>query len=119
MDCGMRGCWIQRSLVPGIFIYLYEGADIVRLAADYSYGICQNHPFIDGNKRTAFVAMVASLKLNGYRFCASQLEVVNIMESLANGHCSEEETCWEIGENDRIGNLILQSHAESRPYSPR
>lgn len=70
--------------------YLYEGADIVRLAAAYGYGICQNHPFIDGNKRTAFVVMVAFLKLNGYRFRASQLEVVSIMESLADGKVSEE-----------------------------
>ena len=75
--------------------YLYEGADIVRLAAAYGYGICQNHPFVDGNKRTAFVVMVAFLKLNGCKFSASQIEVVSIMEKLADGKCSEEQlTQW-------------------------
>jgi death on curing protein len=71
--------------------YLYEGADIVRLAAAYSYGICQNHPFMDGNKRTAFVVMVAFLKTSGCAFRASQVEVVNTMMQLADGKLSEED----------------------------
>jgi death on curing protein len=75
--------------------YAYEAADIIRLAAAYGYGICQNHPFVDGNKRTAFVVMVAFLKINNCRFHAAQVEVVGIMEKLADGKISEAEfTDW-------------------------
>jgi death on curing protein len=75
--------------------YCYEGADIIRLAAACGYGICQNHPFVDGNKRTAFVVMVAFLKINSCRFHAAQVEVVSIMEQLADGKLSEAElTEW-------------------------
>jgi death on curing protein len=70
--------------------YLYESADIVCLAAAYCCGICQNHPFIDGNKRTAFVVAIAFLKTNGYKFQADQVEVVRMMTNLADGKISEE-----------------------------
>jgi death on curing protein len=75
--------------------YCYEGADIIRLAAAYGYGIFQNHPFVDGNKRTAFVVMVAFLKTNHCRFHAEQVEVVGIMEQLADRKIEEAEfTDW-------------------------
>jgi death on curing protein len=75
--------------------YAYEDADMIRLAAAYGYGICQNHPFVDGNKRTAFVVMVAFLKINDCRFHAAQVEVVGTMEKLADGKISEAEfTDW-------------------------
>jgi death on curing protein len=75
--------------------YAYEDADMIRLGAAYSYGICQNHPFVDGNKRTAFVVMVAFLKINDCRFHAAQVEVVGTMEKLADGKISEAEfTDW-------------------------
>jgi death on curing protein len=70
--------------------YLYESADILRLAAAYGYGICQNHPFVDGNKRTAFVVAIAFLKTNRYKFQADQVEVVQMMTNLADGKISEE-----------------------------
>lgn len=69
--------------------YAYEAADIICLASAYAYGICQNHPFVDGNKRTGFVVMVAFLKINHCRFYAAQVEVVGIMEQLADGKISE------------------------------
>jgi len=75
--------------------YFYQDADITRLSAAYGYGICQNHPFIDGNKRTAFVVLVAFLKTNGYKFYASQLDVVSVMKDLADDKISEETlTAW-------------------------
>lgn len=75
--------------------FFYEKADITRLAAAYGYGICQNHPFIDGNKRTAFVVSVAFLKTNGFQFQASQGDVVYTMQNLADGILSEEAfTAW-------------------------
>lgn len=84
-DAGLLDSAIAR---PKNF-YFYENADLIRLAAAYGYGICQNHPFIDGNKRTAFVVTIAFLKINGFHFQASQVEVVVTMESLADGILSE------------------------------
>lgn len=45
----------------------YGDPDIANLAAAYSFGIAKNHPFVDGNKRTALVAARAFLRINGYR----------------------------------------------------
>jgi death-on-curing protein len=55
------------------------------LAARYARGIVQNHPFIDGNKRTGFMVAALFLELNGYRFEASETEVVIFTRSLAAG----------------------------------
>lgn len=85
-DAGLLDSAITR---PKNFFF-YENADIVRLSAAYGYGICQNHPFIDGNKRTAFVVAIAFIKTNGFKFQASQVEVVRTMENLADGILSEE-----------------------------
>ena len=65
--------------------------DIYRLAADYGYGIARNHPFIDGNKRTAFQVMYVFLKVNGSDLDAPEPEVVLVMQSLAAGEISEDE----------------------------
>lgn len=67
-----------------------EGADIYRLAADYGYGIARNHPFIDGNKRTAFGVMYVFLKVNGPDLDAPEPEVVLVMQALAAGELSED-----------------------------
>lgn len=59
------------------------------LAAMYAHGIARNHPFIDGNKRTAFVAAELFLELNGYQLNATDAECVLIMLSLASGEIDE------------------------------
>ncbi|MEL7421183.1 MAG: type II toxin-antitoxin system death-on-curing family toxin [Cyanobacteria bacterium J06555_3] len=61
------------------------------LAAAYGYGITQNHPFIDGNKRTAYVVMRTFLKLNGYDIQASLAEKYEIWIRLAHNRISEAE----------------------------
>ena len=61
------------------------------LAAAYGFGLCQNHPFRDGNKRVAFVTMVVFLSLNGRSFDAPEPEVVTAMLALASGKSSEKE----------------------------
>ncbi len=53
------------------------------LGAAYAFGIAKNHPFIDGNKRTAFIVMAVFMELNGYSLDAPELEVVVMMERLA------------------------------------
>jgi death-on-curing protein len=63
--------------------------DVYALAAAYGYGLARNHPFIDGNKRTAFVVMLLFLYLNGYRIEASDADKVMIMLKVAAGQIDE------------------------------
>lgn len=66
-------------------------ADLPALAAAYGFGLCQNHPYRDGNKRVAFVVMVVFLELNGLRFDATEPDVVTTMLSVAGGQLSESD----------------------------
>jgi len=68
---------------------LYTGADVIELAAKYTAGIVQNHPFVDGNKRTGFVVGVLFLELNGYRFTASEEDAAQAVLELAAGTIDE------------------------------
>lgn len=68
----------------------YEGADLALLAAAHAFGIARNHPFVDGNKRAAFVTMMLFLRKNGVRFAPSQAEATTIVLGLAAGEVSEE-----------------------------
>ena len=65
--------------------------DLPGLAAAYAVGLSRNHPYIDGNKRIAFLAMVTFLELNGYAFEARDVEIVDTMLALAAGRLSEDE----------------------------
>ena len=73
----------------------YGETDVVQLAALYAIAIARNHPFVDGNKRTAFVALEAFLILNGCRFPATDAEVVVAMLAMASGEMPDEDfTGW-------------------------
>jgi death-on-curing protein len=65
-------------------------ADIATLAAAYGFGIAKNHPFIDGNKRTALAATRTFLLLNGFQLAASQKEKYETFLALAEGNLTEE-----------------------------
>ncbi len=65
--------------------------DLAALAAAYAYGIARNHPFVDGNKRTAFVVCRTFLKLNGQHVAASQEEKYRVFLRLAEGRLDEDE----------------------------
>ncbi len=62
---------------------------IFDLAAAYCFGIIQNHPFVDGNKRTGLLAANAFLHLNGYAFRPDEGETVNIIIAVADGRADE------------------------------
>ena len=66
-------------------------ADLAELAAAYGFGLARNHPFVDGNKRVAFLAMAVFLGLNGTAIECPEVEVVTIMLALAAGELSEDE----------------------------
>lgn len=73
----------------------YGERSLAQLAAAYGEGIARNHPFLDGNKRTAFVAMELFLMLNGQRLAADDASCVLTMLDVAAGEISEEEfTQW-------------------------
>jgi death-on-curing family protein len=80
-------CWNQPSLVQRI---AYGEPDLAELAAAYAYGIARNHPFVDGNKRTAFVVMELFLNLNNVELDARDEECVMIMLQVAEGSITEE-----------------------------
>ena len=67
----------------------YSDADLTEIAAAYAFGIAKAHAFVDGNKRTAFVAAVTFLRMNGYAFRPDPVEGVRMMEDLAAGDVSE------------------------------
>lgn len=67
-----------------------EGIDAASLAAAYAFGIARNHPFLDGNKRTAFVAMELFLNLNGWALNADDADCISTMMSLAAGDLGEK-----------------------------
>jgi death on curing protein len=69
----------------------YGNPDVSALAAAYAYGIARNHPFIDGNKRTAAVVSETFLVMNGYGLNATDAELVVAFLALASGELSEEE----------------------------
>ena len=79
---------LESALVRAKNLWSYEKADPFRMAAAYADGIVRNHPFIDGNKRTGFVAAVLFLESNGYQFRAPEEQAVQMTVSLASGQIS-------------------------------
>lgn len=64
--------------------------DIPVLAAAYGFGLARNHPFIDGNKRIAFIATSLFLRLNRHRLVAERADEVRAMLELSAGRLSEK-----------------------------
>lgn len=85
----------------------YGGADVdlPALAAAYAYGIACNHPFVDGNKRTAAVTCELFLELNGYLLVATDLDMYPVFYGLAAGEISEEELTLWLREHARPGSV--------------
>lgn len=99
-EAGVRDLGLLESaLARPMNISAYEpDADIARLAAAYAFGVAKNHPFIDGNKRTALVACRTFLLLNGFQLTAQPADKYITFLSLAEGTVSEEELAEWIRE---------------------
>jgi len=78
-----------------------EDADLADLAAAYAFGIARSHPFVDGNKRTAFVVADIFLGLNGYEIETTDEDVERTFIRLANGKVSEKKLAEWIREHMR------------------
>jgi len=83
------GTSLDSALARPRNLVAYGAPDRADLAAAYGYGIARNHPFVDGNKRTAFVAAELFLMLNGFRLDASDSDCVIVMLAVAAGDIDE------------------------------
>ncbi|ANJ74036.1 type II toxin-antitoxin system death-on-curing family toxin [Ralstonia insidiosa] len=86
-DAGLLASALARP--RHLFAYAENGVSLTQLAAAYAFGIARNHPFVDGNKRTAFVVSLLFLRLNGYAVTASQEAKYETFLALADGSLSE------------------------------
>lgn len=94
---GLDGMRDERAFLSALnkprnlFAYGQPAPDLYALAAAYGFGLARNHPFADGNKRTALIAMRLFLKLNGAEFSASAEEKYRMIVALAAGDLLENE----------------------------
>jgi death-on-curing protein len=78
-----------------IWAYADSHSSLFRLAAAYAFGISSNHPFTDGNKRSALVVSFAFIDVNGFEVTASQEDAFLTILGLAAGEVSEDQlTAW-------------------------
>ncbi|WP_031304850.1 type II toxin-antitoxin system death-on-curing family toxin [Sphingobium quisquiliarum] len=91
-DDGMRDHGLLDSaMTRPVNLAGYGEPDVADLSAGYAFGIARNHPFVDGNKRTAAVVSETFLMLNGYALAATDAELVVAFVALAGGELSEVE----------------------------
>jgi len=97
--CGVRDPSALASALARPFNrWAYDEGDFAQLAAAFAFGIARNHPFVDGNKRTAWVAARLFLRRNGRKLAFDEGEAVAFMRALAAGELSEEElAAWFRG----------------------
>lgn len=76
--------------------------DYAELAAAYGVALAKNHPFVDGNKRVAFLSVGVFLMLNGHRLTATQVDATLIMFAVAAGEIDEPAFAEWIRQNSRL-----------------
>ena len=96
-DAGLLDSALQRPRN----VAAYGDPDVAGLAASLAFGIARNHPFVDGNKRTAFVAAATIIGANGSRFEASEPDVVLTFVALAAGDLGEDDLAGWFRRNIR------------------
>ena len=90
---------LESALGRPINKFTYGEFDLANLAAAYGFGIARNHPFVDGNKRAAFGALIVFLGLNDIDFLVPPESATAIILSLAAGEVSEESLTRWIRDN--------------------
>jgi len=79
----------------------YGAPSVFDIAAAYAFGIAKNHPFVDGNKRTAFVTAALFLELNGYSLLADEPAATATMLAFAAGEVGESEYANWLQDNSK------------------
>ncbi len=82
---------LESALARPVNRWAYGADDPAVLAAAYAFGIARNHPFVDGNKRTAWVSARLFLALNAHRLTFEPADAIRTVLALAAGELSEEE----------------------------
>jgi death on curing protein len=83
---------LESALARPINQFHYDNeVDFAHLAAAYAFGIARNHPFVDGNKRAAFLAIGLFLGKNGYTLEADQADATRMILALAAGDITEDQ----------------------------
>ena len=105
-ESGIRDEGLLESALarPRMLAHYEPGAGVHRLAACYAVGLAKNHPFIDGNKRTAFLAAYVFLRDNGWRITAPQTSVVIQTVGIASGAVTEEQFAAWLEANSEKAN---------------
>jgi death-on-curing protein len=80
---------LDSALARPLNLALYTEPDVAGLAAAYGVGVAKNHPFVDGNKRAAFLAVGMFLAVNGYRLHATQVDATLTVLAVAAGEIDE------------------------------
>lgn len=80
---------LESALARPLTLEAYDEPDVFDLAACYGWGLARNHPFIDGNKRTAFTICIAFLRLHGQQVIAPREELLSIFLGVATGEVAE------------------------------
>lgn len=93
---------LESALARPRNLFAYGESDAAALAGAYAFGIVRNHPFVDGNKRTAFVACELFLAANGHDLAASDEECLAMMMALASSEVDEAEFAAWLRENVRV-----------------
>ncbi|HEY2925711.1 type II toxin-antitoxin system death-on-curing family toxin [Piscinibacter sp.] len=89
---------LDSALARPLNLVAYGAPDLPDLAAAYGVGLAKNHPFVDGNKRCAFLAVGLFVRLNGHRLIASQADATLTMLRVAAGELGESEfAAWVRG----------------------
>jgi len=90
---------LESALGRPVDKFAYRETDIAALAAAYAFGIARNHPFVDGNKRAAFGAMIVFLGLNGMDFLVPPENATAMILALAAGEVNEDGLTRWIRDN--------------------
>jgi len=92
---GLHGIRDEKLLISALYApqnsFLYEKSDLITLASKYLFTMSSNHPFVDGNKRTAYICMRLFLKLNGKDFKANDKEKIDLVINVASQKYKERE----------------------------
>lgn len=98
---GLRDAGLLSSaLTRPVNRWCYEGVEDVRaLAATYAVGLARNHPFVDGNKRAAFLGLGLFLELNGWMLLAADEDATRAMFAVASGEMDEGQLAAWIRAN--------------------
>jgi death-on-curing protein len=108
---GLREVGLLRSALDRpLNLHVYGKPSLFELAAAYAFGIAKNHPFLDGNKRSALLAAAVFIEKNGYELNAPEAEAVLQTLGLAAGEVSEKEYSLWLKKNS----VLLRKQSRKR-----